>query len=491
MKNNRGFTITEIVIVLAIMGVLTPFVMSQMGYFEDKNTATIYADQTKGYAKSFMRMIQSNYGSYYQYAQTNPNTIQVIKYSDLAASGMLPAGLATKNALNQTPCVAMQFNAQTKQLQSVMFYVDNGKVPSKLDKLFGHRAASIGGGEFGVVQPDNTVLGSGKGWVLDSTSELLKGASGCDYSHIAPYGLVVNLTMLSDYPNNLDPTQYLSRVKDSANDPNSQTNANTMQTDIVMDSKDAANNSKYSGVYLNYNTTPNQRVLIANGRSAQLSQNNKDTMNAIGTESANAVVVSGDAYTNSLVAQGTTTSFTPCLPVDSGKMKKQADQGAIVTNQLQCTYNPLQCKNASQYCYLPIMDVATRYHINQAQFTCPQGYVDPSVSATATNGAAPANFNGGKWECWASFLGACTNWQYVTRNECSWASPTTTINNLGGDANTFQGYTIYRSVSATSTWQPASNGYDCNYSGKNNQAPGILQTVTCTTANPVIDYTPQ
>ncbi len=490
---NRGYTLVEtligVVAVTIMSAAIAPLVLTN---YQITNAQSV-ADETIVYSKIYTRYLLNN-DKALRDAVTTSN-IAFVSWSSLKNGGYVPTGtVADKNPFGQTPCVVIMRNNQTDQLMPIMFFIGgNGREKSFTTSDANNTSNQIGGMSGIYVSDLNDkdakrsgagVFGNKGGWFLPSSTPYIQqiqtGCGGLPSNN----SIVMNISMMSEYGGALTPDVSLHRYKDPTNpnlgDPD---NTNTAQTDLSLSPFDATNpNAQSKRLYFSGNNSTNG-VYFQNALDAA----NPD-VKTVGLKN-------GTLAANTLQPLQALQTFTYCGSNEVGKMAQQSDTTVILKSQLQCTYNPLQCQGADQtgralngYCYLPVSEISVTYHPNQSSAMCPQGYVDMTVPPVITQGNPPPNFNGGKWECWASVLGVCTNWQYVTRQMCSWTSPQNNYNKIG--IKQYGNYQIATGISAYSTWQQNSNGYDCNYSGQSNVASGIIQAYTCTTTSPVIDYAP-
>ena len=381
LRKNAGISTFDMLIALGVIMLMMPFLIQQTNLYQDKNIAIQYADQTKTYAKAFNRAIANNYSIYYDIASKTSNLTQVLKASQLLTAGYLPNGMGTTNIYHQTPCVTMHLNTTTNQIEAIMFYVQSTAKPN-LDLLQAKRSAMATGGEAGSVQADGSVQGAG--WSLPKSSPFLTAASTCDFGTLAPNSVVMNLSMLPDYTNNLKTDPTLHRNQDNLSgtqggDPN---NLNTMQSDITMQTTDSNGQTNTSGIFLSGNVNSTNPVLLAAGGS-----NSLKVINPIDSYSSypNQVVIqNGAVKANTLQPTTTVSQFTPCsLATDPLRPDAARDEvGAEVTDasginfqrmQLICTYNPTYCTGSpSKSCYLPTTSVTIQFTPNTTSFDCTQ-----------------------------------------------------------------------------------------------------------------------
>lgn len=485
-KKTQGFSILELVIVLAIFAIITPIAINQFVHFSKKAKSQQYADQSQAYAKAYIRMIIDNYQQYLN--NTKNGNVEVIPYSVLAAANYAP-DMTGNNVYEQIPCASMIYNNSTQSLQAVMFYTYDNSKTNYMDMTEGQMAAMEIGGAAGFVGANGTIYGVGRGWSMQVSDPLFSGVGQCDLKSIPPNSIVMNISMMADYIQQLQNDISLHRVIDNtapAGDPN---NANTMQADITM-SDNLNGTPVYHGI--NFTIDNASGPVLTSINNIQLLNQRKIKVESIDPNEI--AVVDGDFSADHLRPSSAVFTYTACDGSEIGKMAQQAD-GIIVKSQLQCTYNPLQCQGTdpqgnpiNQYCYLPVSDVSITYHPNTSNFTCQEGYVDFTVPPIVSQGNPPPTFSGWKHECWGGIiLGICLNPQNVWSYECEWASPTTNYNQTG--IKQYQNYSIATGISAISIWQPSpQQGFNCDYSQYSNKSPGVIQAVTCTTTAPVIDY---
>ncbi len=494
-KNVKGFTIVELLVSVGILVLISPFAYMMVKESNDKQKAVQYADMTKTYSKAYIDAIKFNYATYYQNAINSPNTIQVIKYSDIQNQGFAPSN--TSNMFGVKPCVALNYNATSKELQAVLFYTSKQSSNSSITKLLSAKTVNILGAAGGYYNATNgNVLGSGNGWSLANGNSLVNSsnAGSCDYTALTNFGVVMNLNLAENFPKVTDTANYLARASDNSTAQGDSNNANTMQTNIVMDAK-----NRMSGIFLEGNAKS------SSGKPMLLSSTQSDDAKDLKRARPNDITYNedtvGTVITSKLLADGMTATkavvpFTYCDAQDLGTFFKQSSSNVPLIGQLVCTFNPLQCqgvdptgKSLIGNCYLPANDLSIRYHPNTQSFNCPVGYVDPTIPAVATQiaGSQPARVKGNEcWECWGSVLGVCTNWQYVT-GYCSWQFSGVGITNI--NPKTYTNYAIYSGVQAYATWTLGGGDRcgNCSGTGTQTTTAASVSSVTCSTGNPVID----
>lgn len=479
-KKRMGFTIIEMLIVIGIMVASTPFILSQIKQSNDNKIAAEYADQTKVYTQSFTNAIKFNYATYYDYAVKNPNTTQVLRYSDIKTQGFLPSGNVAK-LFNITPCVAMRYNPTTREMQSVMFYTDANNATT-IKKLLVAKAVKLYGAGSGYYHSGN-VTGSGASWSLVTGNNLVNDsvASRCDTGKLTDYGLAINLNLNDNFPKVTDSAQWLSRSKDDKSAQGVAENNNTMQTDIVMQSGTTRN-----GIYLEGNENTNHPVQLISNQSSKINPESYNT-------SKPSMIITGGFTADNIQPTDSVPSFTVCDHREVGAIaKQQADGKTPIVGQMQCTYNPLQCTGIDPtgiplngYCYLSATDIAIRYHPNISTFNCSVGYIDPTVPATSTADYSQKPVPYGSYCHRCDWLHCWDTWE---ANACDWQPSSNSISNInpkhGG------GYTVYSGVQAVTVWSVVKiAGGDCGAcgTGGTRNTFGVITSATCTTANPVID----
>lgn len=498
MRNNKGFTIIELLISVGVLVAASPFVYMLVKEINDKQRAVQYADMTKTYTKAYTDAIKFNYANYYQNAVNNPNTIQVIKYSDIQNQGFAPNN--TSNQLGIKPCVALKYNSTAKEMQAILFYTSKQSNNKYVTKLLSAKAVKLLGAASGYYNTSNgSVIGSGNGWSLANGNSLVNSSNAgrCDYTSLTDYGVVMNLNLAENFPKVTDTVNYLSKVSDDSTPQGDTRNSNTMQTSIVMDST-----TRKSAIFLEGNANSQTKPMLISSTKGDdatsrlinqrdISYNDK----TIGTVITSKLLADGLTSTKSVVP------FTYCDAQDIGTFFRQQSSNVPLIGQLVCNKNLLQCqgvdpngKTLEGYCYLPANDLSIRYHPNTAAFNCPVGYIDPTMPATATSGTAPAIYGATCHICTNRypFGGSCMTGTYkFVSDACTWNNPQTAINNI--NPKTSGTYAIYQGVSAQTTWSSSARytdgvGTDCSGACSGTQsAPGVITSATCTTGNPVID----
>lgn len=487
MKFKKGYTLIEVLIgVIAISAMSAAIVPLVLNNNQIANAQSL-ANETILYSKIYAKYLLNNDKVIRDAVQSNG--IAFVRWTSLKNTGYAPSGtIADTNTLGQTPCVAVMSNSQTNQLTPFMFFVGGNGRERNFTSLDASNTINQIGGMAGVYlnDPSNKdvwqsgtgAFGNKSGWFLPSTTPYLQQIqSGCG-AQPSNNSIVMNLNMMSEYGGVLTPDVSLHRFKDPANPNLGDTeNTNTSQTDISLAPVDPLNQNQPSKkLYFNGNEPATGTYMYSQGgRTVQ--------------------VTNATLAANTLQPTQEIPVLTYCRDDQLGTIAKEdSSSNTILKGILICTNNPLQCQGVdptgqplSSYCYLPVSGASLTYKPNTSQANCPDGYyLDATVPPIVIEGNPPPNFDGSKWECWASAFGVCTNWQYVVRPMCSWTSPQTSYTQTG--IKSYRGFSIGTGLTTTTIWQPNSNGYDCNYNGKDNSAPGIIRTYTCNSTPPVLDF---
>jgi type II secretory pathway pseudopilin PulG len=228
-KNQLGVSLTELVIVLALIGIATPMVVYQLSLYASRLSSQQYADRTVAYSKAFMRYIynyrdaQGNSRCNAAATATNPDTIKIedLNVSQVGGGSYLPLGVPVDSDVNpRVGCYRDGHNA----IQAVMYYVgeNNASDPKYLKQtMFGYNAAQAIGAAAGVYNPGvadpafrDTIYGIGGGWKLPKNNAIF-GNEGRLNTKIIPNSTIVNLTLLPEYT-----TMQVNSVSVSSNNNN-------------------------------------------------------------------------------------------------------------------------------------------------------------------------------------------------------------------------------------------------------------------------------
>ncbi|RTL12461.1 MAG: shufflon system plasmid conjugative transfer pilus tip adhesin PilV [Neisseriaceae bacterium] len=488
IKNNKlsGYTLIEILIGVAAVAIVGAGIYQLTNANMQATKSQSIANETIFYSKLFARYVLNNDTNIRNTLATNG--IAFITWADLKSSGYVPTGTVNdKTMLGQTPCTIVMRNNQTNELIPLMFLIGGDGREKSFTSLNANNVSSQIGGMSGIYISDikdkdakrsgTGVFGNGGVWFLPSSTPYIQQIqSGCGGTP-SNNSIVINIGMMSEYSGALAPDNSLHRFKDPANPTlGDQNNTNTAQTDISIAPKDNSNpNNPSSKLFFNGNSSISGMYMYSK-------------------DGKNVTLKNGSLAANTLQPLKEVIATTACSESELGSMAKEATStNVIIKGMLICSNNPILCQGTdpygtqlSGYCYSPTQELSITYKPNNQQAYCPSGYfLDNSVPPVVTQGNPPPIFNGSKWECWASVMGVCTNWQYVTRPACSWQSPNTTSSQIG--LKTYRNFSIGTGVQAITTWQPNSQGYDCNYSDKQNTAPGVIQAFTCSSTPGIID----
>lgn len=383
INKNRGFTIYEILIAIAIIGALSPFVYSAIRDLMQKRTAMEYADYSNTYANKFIEYIESNYGDYYTYAQNNPTKTQIIPFSKIKNSmhGTLNWGVI--------PCVAIRYESSSKDIQAIMFYTDNTKVDHrKINRQLGIKAMNEFGS--GSAYYDNGVVNGINGtWALARGNSFMNLVNiiSCDTSTLTANGLVINLNMMANFPHVIPKSssagsKYLSRIRDDKNKFGESSNENTMQTDIIMQNSDG-----FNGIFVSGNSNSkvaDKPVYLGVPNSDKTSKFYKKLYGNVDVPYLNhdgVVVVGGGIQTETLKINHSASAYSTCSKAEVGTIVKEIPDGSLMrqASYLICGYHMARC---GSYCFVPIENsIHYTFDVSQEKedFTCPSGMlVEPS-----------------------------------------------------------------------------------------------------------------
>ena len=352
VKFLSGFTLIEMMVTIAIMAVVATMVIPTS--LNQQTLSINYANISLQQAKSYINMIDDNYTNYYTLAKSSP---QSIPYSTVVANGYNGAASAT-DIYGATPCATIQYNTSSNKLEMFMYYVGGSNIQKNViaaatNYLHGI-AGQLNGSTFGSMYnaPFNI-------WSIPLQN--IVGSCGSPQSG----SMAINLKLLTMQMSQMQSDASLHRVPDlSGTGIGSNTNTNTMQTDLIMSYKDAINNTSYNGIYFTENNSPTSYPYLTSGANSKLvSPYNTGTANDIVT--ANSGLVANAFLPTQLVAP-----WTLCSSNELGKIVRDSTPRSsnIPVSDLQCKYDTVNCASP-YYCYLPM---------NNYSFV----WIDPPVTPT-------------------------------------------------------------------------------------------------------------
>lgn len=520
----KGFSIYELIVVIAILSVASPFIYSLISDAIERRKDSQYSDFTKMYASKFIDEIKSNYSEYYNQVTKDPNYNETI---------VIPFTKIQDNVTKSLnwgllPCVALRYNPMSRDMQAIMFYTDNGIKAKAISKQSAIRAMNDFGVGSGYYESSGVVNGISGAWSLTAHNDYINDSvvNKCSTTQLTKNGLVINLNMLDSFPkvsSELD-TGYLSRIKDNDDQIGDNDNKNTMQTDIMLQNGKNAYGIFFSG---NESSAKNDELIFLglDGSSEFKKVNNEYRMrySYYGSKMPNIAIYGGGVRAESFIPMKEVDAYTDCSYSEYGSIVKQKkpDKSAslfdVSPSYLVCTNNRLVCKSGA--CYLPQLR-SLHYKFNQTdnvtEFECPSNmYIEPgsimtdSLTTTSIVDSEPATCFDGSGTPKEVDKGACSLIPYDTTIEYD---KTTTIDTSYPDDDYFFRFFAHKVVRVsfakyfmkvpTYNLLPSPLKNDavyCNCAGKTavagkNGAPdnirsGILLGVTCTT-NPAvqIDY---
>ncbi|MDD3266897.1 MAG: hypothetical protein PHC75_06960 [Burkholderiales bacterium] len=376
---NQGFTIYELVVTIAILVIISPFIYSLINEAIQRKYASQYADFTKLYAGVFINEIKTNYNEYYESAINNPNNDPiVIKFSKV--KGNIP------NSLNWgiLPCVSLKYNNVSREMQAIMFYTNNvdhdKNISRKITQQLGVSAMNKFGAGSAYYESSGVVNGIGGSWGLQKENNYLdkEHVDLCDTHQLTKNGLVINLNMLDGFPRkdlSVD-NGFLSRVKDTGYPLGDSTNKNTMQTDIIMQ-----NGKNFFGIFASgYADITNvaEQIYIGIIKSVSFNGISKKKSDNLYSNSDSLVVtssLSADSFLSNLTAD----YKEACTKEHLGMIAKQKSSNVIneyndlYPGYLICSHDKLLCNTSNHYCFLPpSQSIHFVFKQPRETFTCPK-----------------------------------------------------------------------------------------------------------------------
>lgn len=432
-KYNKGFSIYELIVVVAILAAASPFIYSLIGAAIERRAASQYSDFTKMYASKFIDEIKSNYGDYYELVTKDPdnNETIVIPFEKIEnnVSKSLNWGII--------PCVAIRYNPMSKDMQAIMFYTDNGTKAKHISQRSAIKAMNDFGIGSGYYESSGIVNGISGAWSLKSDNDYINKdvAKKCSTTTLTQNGLVINLNMLDSFPkvnSGLD-AGYLSRVKDAENQAGTNDNTNTMQADIMMQ-----NGKDIFGIFLsgNESSAKNEEVIFLGIDSSTIFKKvNKEPIrySYYGSKEPSIAIYGGGLRAESFISMKEVDAYTNCSYNEYGSIVKQKKPSKSSTlfdvspSYLTCINNEALCPNHSA-CYLPeprSLHYTFARTDGKTSFQCPANmYVEPGSVVTDSLRADPIIDPEGDIDCFdgvgkspTKVSGACSLIPYDTTIE--------------------------------------------------------------------------
>lgn len=384
LKNkNQGFTLFEIIFVVAVFSVISVSVATFTTWFEKSKAAQNYAHTTYNYGQAYKDYIVANYNTVYQQAQINSTLI--IPFSAVKTAG-LDKNMPVLNRYNQSPCVGVQYNSQLKNLTMILFYTTDDTT-EQYDKYFktinfsNDAMSNLDGGAGRYDIKTNTMMGyGGKGggsWQLEAnkTADLIAKAIQCDAHAIAPNSLAYNIAIMSAFPANLEVDASVHRDGSESG----------LQAPLQLSNR-SVNDATPTAIVLGSNTSNNAKIMLGSSNSTTLKQTYQaqDTTFDPASVNPNTAMVSGQFQSDGIVrVRGLKKLGDPCAKTEIGAIARDTDDPnyTIPHNQLICTYNKLACPNQS-YCYLSSFDYKITYNVGvgHTSVQCPISMIVDQMS---------------------------------------------------------------------------------------------------------------
>lgn len=498
MKKNIGFTVIEIVGVLAIVSLIIFMTAKMMLPMNNVTKATKLATQSLGYAKMSNRYINNHYQDILSQTATTPVIISWSQITQEIKSPLMPA----RNIIGQIPCVYITQSG--KQIQPYLYFVTptDGKSQTPTADLALNTMMKIGP-QGGFVQ-NNNVYGLYKGWQYPA-SPLVPNL--CGGSSVPTNTTVINLGMMQDLHVQLASDTTLHRPQDQTSAPGASNNGNTLLTTV-----DFANIDEYTRV-----DQPHRMIFNNNNKVGLQAANSyyepdpvkarrqPTSLTALGAQNNLLVVRSGSiesSDTKNTLDQGGFAAGTllATLQVDQGAACSTDQIGAtavikpnstntIIRGQAQCTRNPVYCGNKP--CWLQINSYSVifsrplaDYSVDCAQMVAPGFHIVPG-SVQYVQGPSPDAFG--------NRANSCCHWapdgaNYSTGNVSDGISGFLKYYIQSAD----YGLSVLQGEKIVQKWGAFKNGsLECQFTDCGNQysyAPVLITSVTCSNDTSDFEY---
>lgn len=437
----QGYSAIELMLVLAVIGLVLSLLLFFSNILTNQNTAYITAQQAYNYSQVVKRYIFTHTETLIDLlSQENKSNGKIFVFSPelLEEEHFISTSSFRKNNLNQYPCTIIYYDKN--QLQSFVYYRSDGD-DKKLSSVQLHAGLNHVGAMLGLYH-DGVVLGAARDWGLDenftsamfiaTTTALLPASANtslysCKGIKIANDSYVVNVTTMIQLNQKLADNNSISQFADVLHGVEDVGNSNRMNNDLSLDYVESSNTRTQSNIVFQMNPNcvldpnkpqtmqdydplvdgndpantsvpnsfgcKNRQLAIASGRD--LSGNLAVVVTGFESSALDASKYLGEvraisAKPTALVAVGTS-----CLPTELGKMAQQSigvEESALnnqYLSQVQCTRAPTCPITTDGYCYLPVQTLTNNYRPNSASFTCPSGMFYESDSVVITTAVAP------------------------------------------------------------------------------------------------------
>lgn len=431
----RGFTIIEILFVLAFLGVISVLYYKNNNKEIDLRRSRALSDQANVHAKLFINYLVSNESSISTATSSTAPTI--ISMDQLIASGSIQTATGV-NLLGQKPCLAIIKNSNTNKIEAVMYYVSEKSNPNITNEFMQTTAISLN--ELAGVYDGANVKTSS--WSLPSSSIYFLNSGQCVAGYtLRANSLVLNLNLYPEFNHAIHQDIGLYRKVDpnQRNNPlGTAGNKNTSLTDIITNGKD-----------IQLNNSANLKLTTNN--SSSLSLNNANLM--ANTFEASTVIASG----------------TQCSSSDLGTIARQGDANVGNTqSDVVCSYSPLICGGAG-YCYTPVLNNTIIYKDVSnsgwmgSTFTCPANvpYLQAATAYQPGHSNPYVTYQTTSFNNYTMTRGAIANGDSAA--DCAtWQITYRTISQLFWAGCVWNGERGYKSTSCS-----AGGGYSFNTSNPN------------------------
>lgn len=375
LKHN-GFTLIELMFGITIFGFLGLGAVKIYNQILQNSMNQNQAEQVIPIAKTALNYIQSNYISIYKQSSTNP---VIIPWSTLSSVGYTPTGISN-SFRGETPCVLVLQN--NNRLTSLLYFVKTSSNAKPHDQEQSRAVARKIGAAGGVFFDGTSVGGTFNTWQFNDVGELNAGA--CGGSSVPVNSIVVNLSLMGEFNQNMESDNTVRRIQDSDQTLGNKENYNTVSTDISLHHLGGAGTAEsYHKIVLN----------LASGMSlgSDASHSNGIVLQN-GSFTANTVIPAGNQSGVASVIKPGTVCSANSLGTWASQNNTTDYAAETSANQLQCSYNQYACVGTdpagnarSGYCYLPITNNKVTISNGGTDVSCPSGYtVAADVSTTGS-----------------------------------------------------------------------------------------------------------
>ena len=352
-----GFAILEIIAMMFILVAISTVYMNWLNNKQLLNSSKAYADQSYNYALLYIKYVHDNESSILALSGDK----SIISFADIYKAGYVESNISSYNIYGQTPCLIVTKSSNNKQLFPILVFVGGNSVNSYI----ANRSMLTLGGVAGVFsQSSQSIFGSLGQWSYSDIDKIpLEQSCG---GSITDNSIAVNLGMMSEYHDYIATDLSLHKTLDTTTDLGYSSNANTLLTDISVESMQkvywGSNSNSSNAMYLSTLSGDNSMVQATNA----------------------------NFKADKLQASAQFDPGTACAESEIGSIANEKishPEYEYSGSNLVCTYLPPACQveAGSDYCYLPEKNNTVIYNVGNSGESSTT-FICPGSTPVATSG---------------------------------------------------------------------------------------------------------